>query len=121
MVKLVLKLALFGLVANALYQGVPPFYNHWKFQDRVRELASFPPRGFGPAEIADRCALIAREHDIPLGKSDFVVQMTGTGRQAAVKISAAYDLDIAYFPGQPRNHVFALDVEGEPPRYGTLN
>ena len=120
MVKLVLKLALFGLVAHAMYQGIPPYYNHWKFQDAIKELASFPPRGFGPNELADRCVLIARDHDLPLGKNDFVIHVSGTGRQATAKISTSYEVDISYIPGQPRTHTFTVDVEGAPPRFGSL-
>ena len=44
MVKLVLKLAILGLIANALYQVVPPFYTNWKFRDALKELAGFFPQ-----------------------------------------------------------------------------
>ena len=42
MVKLTIKLAIVGLIANALYQVVPSYYTNWQFKDALKELATYP-------------------------------------------------------------------------------
>ena len=73
MVKLILKLAILALIANALYQVVPPFYTNWKFRDALKELASFSQRR-SIDQILDRCVVLAKEHDLALERTDFTVQ-----------------------------------------------
>jgi hypothetical protein len=120
MVKLVIKLAIFGLLANAAYQVVPPFYNHWKFQDALKELASYPPRRTTVEQMKARCEKIAQAHDLELRANDFQVTLAGPG-QATASIDTAYEVELRYFPGQMRPHVFAVHVVGDPPRLGSLS
>jgi hypothetical protein len=115
MVKLVLKLAILGLIANALYQVVPPFYTNWKFRDALKELASFSQRK-SVDEILDRCVILAKEHDLALDRTDFTIQK---GR-AITTIDTSYIVDLKYIPGKPHPHLFLVHAEGDPPRFGSL-
>src|SRR5689334_4835648 len=115
MVKLVLKLAILGLIANALYQVVPPFYTNWKFRDALKELASFSQRK-SVDEILDRCVLIAKEHDLALDRTDFTVNK---GR-VVTTIDTSYIVDLKYIPGKPHLYTFVVHAEGDPPRFGSL-
>ena len=42
MVKVTIKLAIVGLIANALFQVVPHYYTNWQFNDALKELATYP-------------------------------------------------------------------------------
>jgi hypothetical protein len=115
MVKLVLKLAIFGLIANALYQVVPPFYTSWKFKDALKELATFSQR-LSVEEIQDRCVRIAKEHDLALDRTDFTV----TKGKPITVIDTSYIVDLKYIPGKPHPYTFVIHAEGDPPRFGSL-
>jgi hypothetical protein len=119
MVKLAIKLAIFGLFANAAFQVVPPFYNNYKFQDALTELATYPPRHIKMEQMLDRCVKIAAAHDIELGKQDFQVTLPGQGNPTA-RISTSYAVEMNYIPGQQYIHTFDIHVEGGPPRFGAM-
>jgi hypothetical protein len=118
MVKLTIKLAIFGLLANAAYQVVPPYYNHWQFQDALKELASFPGRRTTVEQVKARCAKIAEEYNLDLRPADFEVRLAGQGQPTA-SIDTAYSLELKPIPGQVRTQVFEVHVEGAPPRFGS--
>jgi len=115
MVKLVIKLAIVALIANALYQVVPRFYNNWKFQDALKELATFSQRR-SVDEIVDRCVLIAKDHDLALDRADFTVNK---GKMVTT-IDTSYIVDLKYIPGKPHPYTFVVHAEGDPPRFGSL-
>jgi hypothetical protein len=119
MVKLILKLAVLLLVANGLYQAVPPFYNNWKFQDALKELATYP--GFEPttAMVLDKCERIAHDHNLDLTRDDFVVRLGVKGKTPTV-IDTQYSVTLKHIPGHPQPHTFVVHVEGDPARFGSL-
>lgn len=118
MVKLAIKLAIVALIAHAVYQVVPSYYNNWKFQDALKELATYP--GFKPTapQVLEKCVKIARQHDLDLTVDDFVVVMPVGAKTTT--ISTQYTVAMSYIPGQPREHTFVVQVEGDPPRFGSL-
>jgi hypothetical protein len=118
MVKLVLKLALFALVANAAYQGIPPFYNNWKFQDALKELATFPGYRATVPQVMEKAERIAQQHDLELTKDDFEVHLGEKGKPTT--IDTKYSVVLKYIPGKPQPHDFVIHVEGDPPRFGAL-
>jgi hypothetical protein len=118
MVKLVIKLAIVALIANALYHVVPPYYNNWKFQDALKELATFPGFRATLPQVLDKCERIAKEHDLDLTRDDFVVVMPVGGRTTT--IDTQYTVAMSYIPGHPKEHTFVVHVEGDPPRFGSL-
>jgi hypothetical protein len=115
MVKLILKLAILGLICNALYQVVPPFYTNWKFRDALKELASFSQRK-SVDEILDRCVLLAKEQGLALDRTDFAVQKG----KLITTIDTSYIIDLKYIPGKPHPYTFIVHAEGDPPRFGSL-
>jgi hypothetical protein len=119
MVKTVLKLAVVGLLANAAFQVVPPFYNNYKFEDALTELATFPPRRVTVQQMMDRCARLAEAHDLELRPTDFQVQLAGQGSSTA-RIQTAYRVEMNYIPGRQYVHTFDIKVEGGPPRFGSM-
>jgi hypothetical protein len=118
MVKLVIKLAIVALIANAMYQGIPPYYNNWKFQDALKELATFPGYKATVPDVLTKCERIAKEYDLDLGREDFTVVLTAGGKTATIDTS--YTVELKFVPGHPRPHTFLIHVVGDPPRFGAL-
>ena len=58
MVKLTIKLVIVGLIANALFQVVPPYYTNWQFTDALKELATFRNGGlFVPLAVGQQTVI----------------------------------------------------------------
>jgi hypothetical protein len=119
MVKLTIKLAIVGLIANALYQVVPPFYTNWQFRDALKELATYPGRRTTLPMVLDKCVRIAQAHDLDLRREDFDVKLAPAG-SGVTTIDVSYEVVLKPIPGRTQPHVFALHIEGDPPRFGTL-
>jgi hypothetical protein len=120
MVKVTIKLAVLGLILNALYQVVPAYYTHWQFTDALKELATYPGfRATTPSVLA-KCERIAKEYGLPLTQNDFDVKLPVAGSGKSATIDVAYEVVLKPVPGKTMPHVFALHVEGDPPRFGAL-
>jgi hypothetical protein len=119
MVKVTIKLLIVALIANALYQVVPPYYTNWQLHDALQELATYPPKRENLDQFKARASRIAHGLDLDLDKTDFDAQLPGPGRPKAT-IVTAYEVEMSYLPFQPRTHVFRVEVEGGEPRFGGL-
>jgi hypothetical protein len=120
MVKLTLKLAVVGLIANALYQVVPPFYTSWQFSDAMKELAAYPGWRATVPTMQQRCAKIAKEHGLELVGDDFEVKLTGVGNAQVATIDVSYEVVMKPIPGRAQSHVFVIHAEGGTPRFGSV-
>lgn len=120
MVKLTIKLAIVGLLANAAYQVVPYYYTNWQFTDAMKELATFPGYRATVPQVLEKCVKIAKAHDLELTREDFDVKLAGVGGAKVNTIDVSYEVVLKPIPGRPQPHVFAVHVEGEPPRFGSL-
>jgi hypothetical protein len=120
MVKVTIKLAIVALIANALYQTVPYYYTHWQFQDALKELATYPGLRATVPGVLLKCERIAREHGLDLTKDDFDVKLPTPGNPKTTTIAVSYEVVMKPIPGRPMPHVFALQVEGDTPRFGSL-
>jgi hypothetical protein len=120
MVKVTLKLAVVGLIANALYQTVPHYYTNWQFHDAMKELATYP--GFRPTvpSVLEKCTKIAREHGLALTAEDFDVRLFPPGSPQLTTIDVSYEVVMKPIPGRAQTHVFAVHAEAEPARFGSL-
>jgi len=121
MVKLTIKLAIVGLIANALYQVVPSYYTNWQFTDALKELATYPG-GYKPtvAQVLDKCVRIAKAHELDLKREDFDVKLAGVGGVTTTTIDVSYDVVLKPVPGRPQTHTFVVHAESLPPRFGSL-
>ena len=119
MVKLTIKLAILGLIANALFQVVPYYYTNWQFHDALKELATYPGRRSTPPQVLEKCERIARSHELDLTRADFNVKLAGGGAKTTT-IDVSYEVVLKPIPGRTMPHTFVLHVEGDPPRFGSL-
>ena len=120
MVKVTIKLAIVGLILNALYQVVPAYYTNWQFNDALKELATYP--GFRPTvpETLAKCEKIAKGFGLPLTQNDFEVRLAAPGAGKVTTIDVSYEVVMKPIPGRPMPHVFAMHIEGDPPRFGSV-
>jgi hypothetical protein len=64
MIKLVIKLGIAALIANAAWQAGQTFADHYQFRDEVRQAALI--RGQTDAQLQSRVLELAANYDIPL-------------------------------------------------------
>jgi hypothetical protein len=121
MVKVTLKLAAVGLIANALYQTVPHYYTHWQFRDAMKELATYPG-GYSPTVpmVLAKCEKIAKDHGLDLTKDDFEVKLYPKGSPQPTTIDVSYEVVMKPIPGRPQPHVFVVHAEADRSRFGSM-
>ena len=72
MIKLVLKLGIAALIANAAWQAGGTFATHYQFRDAVRQAALV--RGQTDTQLQQRVLELATGHDIPLTADGFSIR-----------------------------------------------
>jgi len=105
-IRKLVKLAIFLLIANAVYRIAPPTVHYVQFKDAVQELALFSQKSPDP-ELIDRIMALADEHSIPLERE--YVQIRRSNGQLI--IDASYVESMNVLPGYTYNHQF--DVEAK--------
>ena len=104
MLKKLIKLAVFLVIANALYRFAPVTVHYHQFKDAVEELALFPAKSTD-AELVDRVMTLAEEHSIPLER-EYVQVIRQT---TSLTINAAYLETLRFVPGT-QYHAGEFDV-----------
>ena len=107
MIRKLVKLAIFLLIANAVYRIAPPTVHYFQFKDAVQELALFSQQKTADAELIDRVMALADEHGIPLER-DYVQVRRSNGQ---LIIDASYVESMPVLPGYSYDHQF--DVEAK--------
>ncbi|MEO5823893.1 MAG: hypothetical protein ABIT71_25585 [Vicinamibacteraceae bacterium] len=120
MVKTTLKLVIVGLIANALYQVVPPYYTFLQFRDAIKELATYPGTRAQLPAVLLKCEKIAKEYGLDLTGDDFTVKLAAPGGPQTTTIDVSYEVVMKPIPGRPQPHVFAIHAVGDAPRFGSL-
>jgi hypothetical protein len=105
-IRKLVKLAVFLLIANALYRTAPVALHYFQFKDALQELALFSLR-VPDAELIDRVMALADEHGVPLDR-DYIQIQRSTGR---LTIDARYVESMKVLPGYSYEHEF--DVEAK--------
>lgn len=104
--KLLIKLLIAVLLANACYRAGTAAWRYYQFKDAVQEEARFGGKET-PATLHTRMLAIAAAQDVPIEPSDLVVQKDGT----STTVSAAYLEYIELVPSlYTREHLFEFEV-----------
>lgn len=106
MVRKLLQVAIFLLLANAAYRVAPAGLHYFQFKDALEELALFSQKS-GEAELVDRVMALADEHSIPLER-DYVHVRRVNGQ---LIIGASYIETMKVLPGY--DYVRQFDVEAK--------
>jgi len=94
-IKLVIKLAIVGLLANATWRVGSAYATHYRFADAVQATTQF--RGQKTDEqIRDRIVDLASQYDIPLAEDSFTVKREPNNHTI---VDGAYAKPIDLAPG----------------------
>lgn len=106
-VRKLLKLAVVLLIANALYQFVPPYVHYIQFRDAVGEVALFAndvPDGL----LLDKLMSLAEKNDVPIDRDAIVIRHD----RANIYIDASYVQVITFVPTYAYPWQFEVKAEG---------
>lgn len=103
--KLLIKLAITALVANALFRLGTEYLVYYKFRDSVREMAMF--RAKNDDELGQRVMEVAETYSVPLAPDAFT--MRRDAREAVVQ--GSYIKQIELVPGFPYDWKFDFVIQ----------
>jgi len=103
--KLLIRLAITALLANAAFRFGNEYLIHYRFTDSVREVATY--RAGTDAELRQRVLETAMSYGIPLEEDGFTIQVE-SGRAL---IRGAYTKPIEVVPGFPFHWRFNWEVD----------
>jgi hypothetical protein len=115
MIRLILKLAVAALIANAAWRVGSEYLAHYRFRDAVRESAMY--KAGSDAELRQRVLALASQFDIPL--DDDALTIRREARQVTIEGSYAKPIDL--LPGYTYPWQFDWSIEvylATPPRPG---
>jgi hypothetical protein len=103
--KFLIKLVIAALVIHAAYRIGTAYWDHYKFQDAVQQVAQFGESEPVPL-IKQRVMELAADNNIPILDENLIV----TRQQRRIKIEGHYTRELLLLPGYTRNWNFAIDV-----------
>jgi hypothetical protein len=115
MVKLLVKLALTALVANAVWRLGSAYLQFYRFSDAVSQVVQSAPMN-SRDDLDRRVIDLASQYDIPLSSGDITVKQDERNHTT---VEGAYTKPIDFAPGYQYPWPFALHVDvlnpGTPP------
>jgi hypothetical protein len=106
MFRKLLKLAVFLLIANGVYQVAPPVVHHFQFKDAVHDMALFAGNRQPDAELVEKVMELAAENSIPLER-EYVQVQRQTG---SMTVKATYVETMHLLPGFAYPWEFNLNI-----------
>ena len=106
MIRKLIQLAIFLLMANALYRVAPVSIHYFTFKDAVQELALFSQKATD-AELADHVMALADENSIPLDRE--WIQIHRSNGKLVIEVSYVETMKV--LPGY--DYVRQFDVEAK--------
>ena len=105
--KLLLKLAVAALIANAAWQAGSAYADFYKFKDAVQQTTQFGP-GRSDSELRDRILELAAQYDLPLAEEDFELQRV----ENHTIVQGGYSKPLQLLPGfeKPWPFTFYIDT-----------
>jgi hypothetical protein len=93
MVRKLVKVAILLLIANALYQFVPPYLRYQQFKDDVRDVALHSSRA-PDATLVNKLLERADAQNVPIGRDDIEIRHDSS----TIYIDVAWVQEIAFAP-----------------------
>jgi hypothetical protein len=103
--KLLIKLAITALIANAAFRLGTEYLTHYKFRDSVREAAMY--RAASDDELRQRVVETAASYSIPLKDDGFTIRRDS----GQALIQGSYTKPIELVPGFPYSWRFDWEIE----------
>src|SRR5262245_48146119 len=98
MIGKIVKLAIFLLIANALYRVTPAWLHFYEFRDSLKELALFSKEKTDDA-VVDRVMGLAEENHVPLSRGDVRISRSTEPGGQRLSIAAPYVEMLKVVPG----------------------
>ena len=114
MVKLVLKLAVVALLANAVYHVGVEYLTYVKFRDAVRDAATYKTND--DDELRKRILDLAGDYDVPLSDSDLSIRR----ENLQVTVDGSYHKPIEVVPSLEVSWPFSWTIEAMTPTMAPL-
>ena len=106
MIKFILKLLVFVVLANAAWRVGTAYLNHYRFEDAV--LAAVQYRGTKTdAEVRKRVQELVSQFDVPLADEDLTVRK----EQTHTIVEGSYTQPVELFPSYSRPFSFTLHLD----------
>jgi hypothetical protein len=93
-IRKIIKIAVFLLIANGVYQAAPVAYRNIQFKEALQEMVLYSQKS-SDAELINRTIVLARENNIPLER-EYVGVRHETG---SIHLDATYAEPLKLFPG----------------------
>jgi hypothetical protein len=104
-IKLLLKLAVVALLANAAYHVGSEYLTYFRFRDAIRDAAMFKARN--NAELMGRILDIAGQYEIPLDQDNVTIER----QERRVTVDGWYDKPIEVVPNYEYPWHFSIAEE----------
>ena len=115
MIKLLIKLAIVALVANAAWHVMAAYTSYYKFKDAVQQTTQFG-NDKNLDQLKARVLALAADYDLPLGDDDVTVKREML--HTIVDGSYVKSIDLAPGYSRPWTFTFHTDTFSEAPMTG---
>jgi hypothetical protein len=105
-IRKIIKIAVFLLIANGVYQIAPVAYRNLQFKEALKEMVLYSQKS-SDAELINRTILLARENNIPLER-EYVGVRHETG---SIHLDATYAEPLKLFPGFTYKWEITIDAK----------
>jgi hypothetical protein len=114
-IKLLIKLAIVALVANAAWHVMMAYTSYYKFKDAVQQTTLFG-NDKTVEQLKSRVLSLASDYDLPVGEDDVTVKRD----QLHTMVDGSYEKTIDLLPGYSRRWTFEFhtDTFSEAPMTG---
>ena len=106
MLRLLLKLAIAALVANAVWRAGSAYLTFYRFRDAVTEAAQYS-KAKSPDELRQRILGLASDYGVPLPDDAVTVRL----QDNHTLIDASYTQPVDLFPGFRYQWPFSFDID----------
>lgn len=107
MIKLIIKLAIAALIANAAWRVGSAYVTFYRFNDALTEVSQFEAgQSQAQAQLQQKVLELADQYDVPLTDDGFTL----TRDEHRTEIKGSYTREIQLFPGYTYPWPFRFDV-----------
>lgn len=106
MIKLLIKLAIVALVANAAWHLMSAYASYYKFKDAVQQTTLFG-NDKTVEQLKARVLALATDYDLPIGEDDVTVRR----EQLRTTVDGSYSKTIEFAPGYSRPWTFEFHTD----------
>jgi len=106
MIKLIVKLAIAALVANACWRIGSAYASYYRFKDSITETARYS-KGKSEEQLRQRVLELAATYEVPVDEDTISVKRS----ENHVIVAASYTKTIDVLPGYPYRWPFTVDID----------